>query len=99
MNEYREVFKPDPGVATHDPGRIFYTVTADDVGKGVIGTTHAVISLGQVLGRVQPVDVGRRLYRVRCNDGESWIWQAESLSQRADRLRQEWLAEQEKQCQ
>jgi hypothetical protein len=81
----REVFRPAPG-QDNDPGRVFYTITADDVGKLVLKTTIGPISLESVIGYVQPGDVGKRLYRVPADDGEHWIWQCESNAQRDRRL-------------
>ena len=89
MNKYREVFKPDPG-EPRDPGRIFYTITADDVGKRVIKTTAGPVNAGDVIGAVLPIDVGKRLYRVPCEDPTApWFWQCESDGQMITRQRRE----------
>jgi hypothetical protein len=82
----REIFKPQPA-GPGDPGRVFYTITADDVGKRVIKTTIGPLDIGSVIGAVLPIDVGKRLYRVPCNDRSApWIWQCESDTQRDARL-------------
>jgi hypothetical protein len=81
----REVF----GVksAPPDPGRVFYTITDADVRKSVIETEIGPIRLADVIGHVTPRDVGKRLYRVPCNDPEGgWFWQAENDRQRDERL-------------
>ena len=85
---YREVFKPSPE-DNSDPGKIFYTITPDDVGKGVITTTAGHIRVTDVLDRVLPGDVGKRLYRVQNNAEDSWLWQAENNRQRDERLSRE----------
>lgn len=93
MKGYREVFKPAEEEST-DPGRIFYTITREDIGKSSIKTMAGVIGLSDVIGYVQRIDVGKRLYRVPTNGGiegqpVSWIWQAESDTQRDARLAKE----------
>lgn len=80
----REVFEPES--AAPDPGRVFYTIKPEDVGKGVLRTSIGPIHLGGVLGKVLPDDVGKRLYRVQMNDKSGWIWQAENDRQRDARL-------------
>jgi hypothetical protein len=82
----KEVFKPTPDEPA-DPGRVFYTITADDVGKTVIITTIGAVYVRDISGGVHEGDVGRRLYRVPVN-GEPviWIWQAENDAQRDARL-------------
>lgn len=86
MRGYREVFRPAEG-QPGDPGKIFYTITEADVGRSSIPTTAGFISVADVIGRVQAIDVGKRLYRVRCDDpAGGWIWQCESERQRDERL-------------
>jgi hypothetical protein len=80
---FTEVFRPGP---TADPGRVFYTITADDIGKGLIQTTAGVIFVDSFMGKVQDHDVGRRLYRVPTNDPDIWIWSPENDTQRQARL-------------
>jgi hypothetical protein len=88
----REVFKAEP---QPDPGRVFYTITADDVGAGVIQTAAGPADLSGWFGRVRETDVGRRLYRVPAVnfeiDGQpgAWIWDAESITERDTRLAHE----------
>lgn len=83
----REVFKPVPEDALRDPGRVFYTITPGDVGKRTIVTTIGPIELSGVIGYVQRGDVGKRLYRVPCDDpAAGWIWQCESGAQQSTRL-------------
>lgn len=71
-----------------DPGRVFYTITRDDVwgNSAVVQTEIGPIYIRQVLGRLTPNDVGRRMYRVPGNDERYWYWQAENDKQRAARL-------------
>jgi hypothetical protein len=74
-----------------DPGRVFYTIRPEDVGKGIIDTEIGPIAVSDVLGRVQPGDVGKRLYRVPTDGGLPdqpllWYWQAENNQQRDARL-------------
>lgn len=83
MRGYREVFRQDE---RRDPGRIFYTITAADVGKAFIPTEVGAITLADVIGRVLPGDVGKRLYRVPAEAGDSWIWQCENDGQRDARV-------------
>jgi hypothetical protein len=84
-NAYREVFKPDPGQSS-DPGRVFYTITAEDTGKRHIRTTAGTIDLAGVIGYVLAGDIGKRLYRVPNNAGDWWFWQCESNRQRDARI-------------
>jgi hypothetical protein len=91
MHGYREVFRPDPAAGYRDPGKIFYTITAEDAGKIILHTTACDISLAGWFGIVQPGDAGRRLYRVPGNggiDGQpvTWIWQDETVRQRDARI-------------
>lgn len=79
----REIFR---SAAISDPGRVFYTITDDNIGKRIIGTEIGVIYLGDVIGYVQPDDVGKRLYRVPNEAQDHWLWQCESNSQRDARL-------------
>jgi hypothetical protein len=83
---YREVFRPEAGKA--DPGRVFYTITTEDVGNRFIQTTAGVIELGSIIGYVLKQDVGKRLIRVPRDDprGAGWTWQCESDAQRDARL-------------
>lgn len=81
---YREVFKPVPKA---DPGRVFYTITVQDVGKGSINTEAGPIYLAGVMGVVQKIDVGKQIYRVPVQgSGDQWIWQAENDRQMRERL-------------
>lgn len=80
----REVFKPDD--SQPDPGRVFYTITAEDTGNRYIKTTAGIIDLQSVIGYVQKGDVGKRLYRVPGDSGDWWLWQAENDAQRDKRL-------------
>jgi hypothetical protein len=89
MRGYREVFAP-AGHESSDPGRIFYTITPADVGHTTIKTTAGPVHLASFFGRVLPGDVGKRLYRVPCDDpAAGWIWQAENDAQQDARLARE----------
>ena len=76
----REIFAEQP---ERDPGAVFYTITDADVGKTVIQTEIGPIHVADVIGRVLKHDVGKRLYRVQCDDpAAGWIWQFENDAQR-----------------
>jgi hypothetical protein len=84
----REVFKPAASYGDAPLHDVFYTIVAEDVGKfAVIETTVGVIPVGQVLGRVLPGDVGKRLYAVLTQDKLHTVWEAENNLQRDERLR------------
>jgi hypothetical protein len=80
----REIFKVSE--VAPDPGRVFYTITAEDVNKTHISTSVGKIPVGEVMGRVLKVDVGKRLYRVPNNARDSWFWQVENDRQLRERL-------------
>jgi hypothetical protein len=84
----REIFKPQPDEPA-DPGRVFYTITAEDVGCRVIVTDIGPIIVGDFIGAIQPADVGRRLYRVPVPDTSQWVWQCESDDHRFRRQMRE----------
>lgn len=79
----REIFKGEP--VTADPGKVFYTITKEDIGNSVIRTPECAIYLTEFMGRVRRIDVGKRLYRVGDNKG-GWLWQVENDRQRDQRL-------------
>lgn len=76
----REVFRRED--QPRDPGAVFYTITAEDIGKRFIHTEAGTVSLADVIGYVLPADVGKRLVRTRGNDGVTWFWQCETAGQR-----------------
>lgn len=83
----REVFKPAPKPERGpDSEVIYYTITADDVGKRFIKTTEGTIPAGEVIGEVQRRDVSKRFYRVLDEAGVSHVWQCENDAQRDGRL-------------
>lgn len=82
---YREVFETTDKTST-DPGRIFYTIRREDIGKRFIRTPEILIQLADVIGYVQPADVGKRLIRVQNNAKDSWFWVCEGDAQRDKRL-------------
>ena len=45
----REIFKPVPGQA-RELGRVFYTITTEDIGKRHIRTTECMIEVAGVIG-------------------------------------------------
>ena len=69
--------------------RNYYTITRADVGKAFLRAFGRVWPMSAVLGRVLDQDVGKRLYRVRAEDGVTDILQAENEPQRAARLARE----------
>jgi hypothetical protein len=84
---YTEVFKPEPEPERRASAeRLYYTITDADVGTSRIKTTAGVIPVADVMGRIQRIDVGKRLYRVPVNAGDSHIWQVENSEQRDRRL-------------
>lgn len=84
----REVFPPvEQGTA--DPGRVYYTIRVEDIGKNVIQTEIGPISAVSFMGAVRSYDVGKRLVRRPNNAGDLWFWQLESDSQLRDRLNRE----------
>jgi hypothetical protein len=80
---YREILKAKTPT---DPGRVFYTITAADVGKAVIMTEIGAINVCAAIGRVMHCDVGKRLYRITGRLSGEWLWQAENNKQRDERL-------------
>ncbi len=82
----REVFAKAE-LAPADPGEVFYTIQAEDVGKAVIQTEVGPVHVGDFMGRIQPVDVDKRLYRRQNISGDWWYWQIENNEQRDERLR------------
>jgi hypothetical protein len=74
----REIFAPKP--PAEDLGTLFYTITPEDVGKHSIDTEVGLIRVSDVIGRVLPGDVGKRLFRHRIPGG-LFMWQAESDAQ------------------
>jgi hypothetical protein len=85
-SQWTEVFPPED---TRNPERVFYTLTARDVGKGTIQTSVSKVDLLADLsfGRVQKGDVGKRLYgRLGVPGWEGYYWEAENDAQRDARL-------------
>jgi hypothetical protein len=72
-----------------DPGRVFYTILAEDVGKTVIQTEIGPILVNEFIGRIRSKDIGKRLYRVPNNAGDYWYWQLEGKKQFEERKRKE----------
>jgi hypothetical protein len=64
----------------------FYTIRPEDVGKTVIPTEEGPIRVGDAIGRVLLVDIGRRLYG-RVDGYGVRNWQRESEQQYAERVR------------
>lgn len=79
-----EVFKPEPSPPDRS-GPVFYTITADDIGRSVIETTIGPICLTGVIGRVQRRDTGHRLYGTCLFNGQMH-WSYENDSQYAARI-------------
>lgn len=82
-------FCPDCGVRWsdgHTCGPGYYTITADDVGKRFLDAFGKHWPLGDVLGYVQRIDVGKRIYRLRDNAGVRDFLQVENNEQRDARL-------------
>lgn len=73
----REIYTVVPGEAP-DPGRVFYTIRREDVGKSVLNTEIGPIHVTEFIGRVLYSDVGKRIYRTPNNAGDMWFWQIES---------------------
>lgn len=81
----REVFAPSDEPPP-DPGRVFYTIRREDVGKSVLQTTVGPIRL-DFMGGVRKFDIGKRIYRVPTSDPSYWIWQVESQNQFEERMK------------
>jgi hypothetical protein len=66
---------------------VFYELTADDIGKTRLDAFGRNWSLNDVLDKVRPDDVGKRVYKVANNaqDGYEFL-QIESTEQRDARL-------------
>ena len=84
----QEVFHRAPDAGDSEPVHgVYYTITARDVGASTfIETTAGKIPVGEVLGRVQRRDVGKRVYAVLSGDRTRTVWQAENDGQRDERL-------------
>jgi len=82
----KEIFRPRPKPAITEP--VFYTITVLDIGVRNIPTEVGSIPVGDVIGAVTPMDIGKRLYRVHVsNPGRyAYVWQAENDSQFQERL-------------
>jgi hypothetical protein len=86
VSGYREVFKPAPAGDYHDPGKIFYTITPEDLGKTVIHTTDGDISVGPFMTVVRKRDFGKRLYRVQISAASGlWAWALAYDAQQSER--------------
>jgi hypothetical protein len=83
MSAYHEIFAPDRPARL---GFVFYTIRAEDVGKSVIETEKGPISLSAVIVRVSKGDIGKRVYHVLNEAGDTWFWQVENDAQRDKRV-------------
>jgi hypothetical protein len=84
----------DDGTLTVEPYRLdetvkvrlatpkHYTITADDVGEPLIHAWGRPWLVSGFLGRVLPGDVGKRVYRVPTDAGDSHVLQVENDAQR-----------------
>ena len=69
------------------------TIKADDVGRTHLLRpdcfccgAHRNIYIQDVMGRVLPSDVGKKLYRVRSDANDRWVLQVENDAQRDARM-------------
>lgn len=63
------------------------TIRKSDVGKhGLRRAGREIIPMGDAIGRIQAIDVGKRVYRVPTDDGTSYVIQVENDEQRDARL-------------
>lgn len=70
--------------------RVFYTIREADLGKSNIATTAGNIFVGEMIGRVKMIDVGKRLYFTPHNSYPGGgLWYLESTDQHGDRLANE----------
>lgn len=79
----REIFPAQP--EPPEEGLLFYTMRADDIGKQVIKTDIGPVHVADCIGRVMPLDVGRRLYGRLMEDGRR-TWSRESEAQYRNRV-------------
>jgi hypothetical protein len=63
-----------------------YTITSADIGKGLIRSWGRTWHVSGFLGRVLLQDVGKRVYRVKNEYGDSYILQVENNEQRDVRI-------------
>lgn len=71
---------------TDEHGRLFYTLESTDIGNSLLEAFGRKWRVSDFLGRVLPSDVGKRVYRVLTNAGDSYILQVENDLQKAVRL-------------
>jgi hypothetical protein len=64
----------------------FYTLRLDDLGKPTIRAFGKVWLVTNFMGRIFPGDMGKRVYRVATDAGDSYILQVENDEQRDKRL-------------
>ena len=83
----REIFTPRE--KKRDPGRVFYTLRREDIGKTVIDTEIGPIHVKEFIGQVLRIDVGKRLYRVPNDEKNYWFWQMENQEQYERRLNEQ----------
>lgn len=81
----REIFPSNPAQPP-DPGRVYYTIRQEDVGKTLIATEIATINVSEFMTRVRGHDVGKRIIRTPNNAGDYWFWQLESQEQFETRM-------------
>lgn len=78
-------FCPDCGVKwspDHECNPRYYVLTAADVGRSMFHARGKTWPLSDVIGRVQPIDVGKRVYWVQDPARGVDILQVESNDQR-----------------
>ena len=63
----------------------YYTIQATDVGKPVLRAFGRTWLVQDFVGRIFNFDIGKRVYRIATDAGDSFILQIESNKQQAKR--------------
>ena len=64
----------------------FYTIKDGDVGESILRAFGQAWLTMNFIGQILPIDVGKRVYRVATDAGDSFILQVENNEQRDKRI-------------
>jgi len=70
--------------------KLIHTIVNSDVGNSLSGPLAkkiGMMGIANMMGKILPCDVGKRVYAVTCDDGETIIYQVENNEQRDTRLK------------